>query len=84
MTISITQIGAITRREILNIPSAPVILENHNTTPMANEYQFLSKLNKLPAGAKQENVIAAFKYDGLARVLAEAKKYQLRTFNYQD
>jgi ABC-type nitrate/sulfonate/bicarbonate transport system substrate-binding protein len=84
MTISITQIGAITRREILSIPSAPVILESHNTAPLANEYQFLSKLNKLPAGAKQENVITAFKYDGLARVLAEAKKYQLRTFNYQD
>jgi ABC-type nitrate/sulfonate/bicarbonate transport system substrate-binding protein len=83
-SLSIAQIGAITRREILNIPSAPVILESSGTTPLANEYQFLAKLEKLPPGAKQENVIAAFKYDGLARVLAEAKKYQLRIFNYED
>jgi ABC-type nitrate/sulfonate/bicarbonate transport system substrate-binding protein len=83
-SLSIAQIGAITRREILNIPSAPVILENPNTAPLANEYQFLAKLGKLPEGAKQENVVAAFKYDGLARVLAEAKRYQLRTFDYED
>lgn len=44
------------------------------------------KLNlfKLPAGAKPENLFTAFKYDGFARVLAEAKKYQLRTFDYED
>lgn len=83
-SLSIAQIGVITRREILNIPSAPIILENPGTTPLTNEYQFLAKLEKLPPGARQENVIAAFKYDGLARVLAEAKKYQLRTFDYED
>lgn len=82
--LSIAQIGAITRREILHIPSAPVILGNPNSAPLVNEYQFLAKLEKLPAGAKQENVVAAFTYDGLARVLAETKKYQLRTFDYED
>jgi ABC-type nitrate/sulfonate/bicarbonate transport system substrate-binding protein len=84
MTISTSQIGAITRREILTVPSAPVILENPGAAPLANEYQFLAKLEKLPTGAKQENVISAFKYDGLARVLAETKKYQLRIFDYDD
>jgi hypothetical protein len=83
-SLSIAQIGAITRRDILNIPSAPVIPESTGTTPLANAYLFLAKLEKLPVGAKQENVLAAFNYDGLARVLAEAKKYQLRAFDYED
>ncbi len=82
--LSIAQIGAITRREILSVPSSPVILESPGTTPLANEYQFLAKQEKLPAGAKQENVLAAFRYGGLAHVLADAKKYQLRTFDYED
>ncbi len=83
-SLSVSQIGAITRREILSIPSAPVILQSTGTAPLANEYQFLAKLEKLPAGAKQENVLAAFRYDGLAQVLAAAKKYQLRSFDYED
>lgn len=84
ITIPTAQIGMITKREILNIPSAPVILDSQGATPLADEYKFLAKLGKLPAGAKQENVLMAFRYDGLARVLAEAKKYQLHTFNYED
>ena len=84
ITIPIVQIGAITRRDILNIPSAPVILASPGAAPLENEYKFLAKLDKLPAGAKIENVFAAFKYDGLARVLADAKKYQLRNFDYDD
>ena len=84
ISISTAQIAAITRREILTIPSAPVILDSPGAAPLSNEFRFLAKLEKLPTGAKQENVIAAFKYDGLARVLAEAKKYQLCTFDYDD
>lgn len=84
ITMSIAQISAITRREILNVPSAPVILENPGVAPLANEYNFLAKLDKLPLGAERENVLAACRYDGLARVLAEAKKYQLRTFDYDN
>ena len=84
MALSPAQIAAITRREILNIPSAPAIPNKAGVPPLKNEFLFLEKLAKLPAGAKQENVSAAFTYDGLARVLAEPKKYQLRSFDYQE
>lgn len=84
MSLSVAQIASITRREILNVPSAPVIPNNPAQPALKNEFQFLAKLEKLPAGAKRENLDAAFSYDGLARVMAEAQKYQLRSFDYED
>lgn len=82
--LSVAQISSITRREILNIPSAPAIPASPDSSPLKNEFQFLAKLEKLPLGAKQENVEVAFRYDGLARVLAEPQKYRLRVFDYED
>jgi sulfonate transport system substrate-binding protein len=78
------QIVAITRREILDIPSAPAIPRGPNNTPLKTEFQFLTKLGKLPAGARWEQVESAFAYDGLARVMGDARKYQLATFDYDD
>jgi NitT/TauT family transport system substrate-binding protein len=78
------QVVAITRREILDIPSAPAIPMGPNNTPLRTEFQFLSKLGKLPAGARWEQVESAFGYDGLARVLGDARKYQIATFDYDD
>ncbi len=82
--LSAGQIVAITRREILDIPSAPAIPMGPNNTPLKTEFQFLSKLSKLPAGARWEQVESAFGYDGLARVLGDARKYQIATFDYDD
>lgn len=84
VSLSMAQISSITRREILNIPSAPAIPANPVVPPLKNEFQFLATQGKLPPDAKQENVEAAFRYDGLARVLADPKKYRLRTFDYED
>ncbi len=78
------QIVAITRREILDIPSAPAIPMGPNNIPLKTEFQFLEKLGKLPAGARWEKVEAAFGYDGLARVLGDPRKYQIATFDYED
>ncbi len=82
--LSVAQVAAIARREILNIPSAPVIPLSPTAPPLKNEYQFLSQLGKLPAGADWSNVAAAFTYDGLARVMADPHKYQLGTYDYED
>lgn len=84
VSISLSQIASITHRDILDIPSAPAILTSHDASPLKDEYQFLTKLGKLPADAKWENLEAAFSYDGLARVMAEARAFQLRTFDYED
>ncbi len=78
------QIGAITHREILDIPSAPVILHSPGAHPLNNAYQFLSGLGKLPAGGKWKNVEAAFAYDGLTRVMAEARSFQVGSFDYEE
>ncbi|MEY4738331.1 MAG: hypothetical protein RL302_2650 [Pseudomonadota bacterium] len=78
------QIVAITRREILDIPSAPAIPMGPNNIPLKTEFQFLEKLGKLPAGARWEKVEAAFGYDGLARVLGDPRKYLIATFDYED
>jgi len=82
--LSTAQIASITRREILDIPSAPTILNTHGTPPLKSEFQFLAQLKKLPAGATWENVVTAFTYDGLAQVLAESRAYQVRNFDYEN
>lgn len=83
-SVDIAQVVAITRREILDIPSAPAIPLSPENFPLRNEFQFLSKLGKLPAGARWENVQTSFGYDGLARVLGDQRKYQTATFDYED
>lgn len=83
-TISVPQVVSIVRREILDIPSAPVILSNTDAPPLKNEYQFLTELGKLPLGGKWENVEAALTYDGLARVVTEARAFQIYTFDYEE
>jgi ABC-type nitrate/sulfonate/bicarbonate transport system substrate-binding protein len=83
-SLTVPQIVSITRREILDIPSAPAIPASPGLPPLKNEFQFLSKLGKLPAGAQWEHVETALSYDGLARVMAEPRKYQIATFDYEN
>ena len=78
------QIISITRREILEVPSAPVILINPGAPVLKAEFEFLSRLSKLPDPARWLNLQQALAYDGLAKVLADPKTYQLRTFDYDD
>ena len=79
-----SQIATIPRREILDIPSAPTVLVNPVNPPLKTEFQFLTALNKIPPTGTWANVEAAFTYDGLAKVLAEPRVYQLRSFGYED
>lgn len=82
--LSVGQIVAITRREILEVPSAPVIPLNPGTHPLKNEFSFLNKLGKLPPGARWENLQSAFTYRGLARVMAEPRQFKTASFDYGD
>ena len=83
-TLSMTQIASITHREILDIPSAPAILSNPSSPTLKNEYQFLTQLGKLPPGGKWENVATALSYDGMTKVLAEPRKFQIHSYDYED
>ncbi|MEJ6005686.1 ABC transporter substrate-binding protein [Paucibacter sp. AS339] len=78
------QIATITRREILNVPSAPHILVHAEAPPLQQEFQFLRKLGKLPPSSTWAQVETAFRYDGLARVQGMARAYQLRSYDYSD
>lgn len=82
--LSVAQIAAIMHREILDIPSAPVILNDPRTPTLQKEFQFLHHLGKLPASAKWENVQSALRYDGLAKVLAEPRTFQIQIDDYED
>lgn len=82
--LSAAKIAFITRREILSIPSAPAILRGSGEPLLKNEYQFLSALGKLPASGTWENVEAAFNYDGLARVMADARGFHIANFDYAE
>lgn len=82
--LSASQISGITRREILEVPSAPTILMRPGATPLKQEFDFAMKLGKLPAGGSWSAVEAALAYDGMARVLAEARAFQLHTFDYEN
>lgn len=78
------QVAAITRRDILDVPSAPAIPLGTGNFPLKTEFQFLEKLGKLPAGARWEHVEAAFGYDGRARVLRDPRAYPIAPFDYSD
>lgn len=79
------QIVAITRRDLLNVPSAPAMpAELSDPATLKNEFDFLRQLGKLPGEARWNQVAAAFGYDGLARVLSEPRRYALRVFDYDE
>lgn len=78
------QIAAITRREILDIPSAPAILRNPHAPPLKQEFDFLTRLGKVPPGATWKNIEKAFAYDGLEQVLKDARSFQIRSFDYEN
>lgn len=80
--LSAAQIAGITRREILEVPSAPTILLRPGAPPLKQEFEFLLKLGKLPAGASWSAVEAALGYEAMARVLADAQTFPWRTFDY--
>ena len=78
------QIASISRRELLDIPSAPALVFSPGAPPLKKEFQFLSRLGKLAPAARWENVEAALSYDGLARVMADPKKYPVGSHDYDD
>lgn len=83
--VSIEQVMSITRREILNVPSAPVIVRPpRGEAPLQGEFGFLGRLGKLPAGASLETLREAFGLDALARVMADPVRYRLNEFAYDE
>ncbi|MDC8770598.1 ABC transporter substrate-binding protein [Paucibacter sp. hw8] len=82
--VSVERIAAITRRELLDVPSAPSILFNPAAPTLQSEFQFLAKLGKLPPGASWNNVQSALVFQGLTQVQSQARVFELRSFDYAD
>lgn len=81
----LAQIVAITRRELLNVPSAPVIIVNPKVSPpLLNEFTFLRRLDKLPASSNWDNVLAAMASKLLTKVQADPVRYQWQRYDYED
>lgn len=77
------QVRAIVNRELLDVPSAPVLLDDGGPPRLKAEFDFLRRLGKLPPNASWSQVDAALGYDGLATVLGNAHRYQLTRFDYR-
>lgn len=84
-TLPVAQIVAITRREILNVPSAPTIISSPGTPPvLRSEFTFLQSKNKIPRHGDWEKVAHALSYNGLERVMSDQRKYQTKQFDYAE
>lgn len=83
--ISPAQIAAITRRELLNIPSAPRIIVNPRAQPpLKSEFDFLKGLGKLSADASWANVESAMGNDILVNVLTDTRLFETGRFDYPE
>lgn len=83
-TVTIEQVVAITRREILDVPSAPAIPGSASNPPLRSEFDFLQRLGKLPENARWNTVAEAFRHDTLAQVIGDAKRYRIHSFDYDE
>lgn len=81
--VTTTQVRSIVRRELLDVPSAPALVDDGGRPRLKPEFDFLRRLGKLPAQASWTQVEAALAYDGLHAVLSDARRYRLRSFDYR-
>lgn len=84
LELPLRQLVAIVQRDLLEVPSAPLISWQDVLPPLQQEFEFLAGLGKLPSQARWAHVEQAFGYDGLPTVLTQAQRYQTNTFNYRE
>ena len=84
LELPLRQLVAIVQRDLLEVPSAPLVSWQDVLPPLQQEFEFLAGLGKLPSQARWAHVEQAFGYDGLPTVLTQAQRYQTDTFNYRE
>lgn len=81
----IDKIVAITRRDILNVPSAPTIITNPKAPPpLFSEFEFLKRLGKISAKQNWDSVASALNNDILQRVITNPRQHETNRFDYRD
>lgn len=83
-TLSVADIAAITRSDLLNVPAAPLISasEKDAASALGREFDFLKAIGKLPPQASRDLFLSAIRPDLLPRLLTRHAHYQLNTFDY--
>jgi len=79
-----TDIARITRTDLLDVASAPVIPKGitGSNSLLIKEYDFLRKIGKLPAGASRQRLEQSFSSNLLHELLAAPARYGLNRYNY--
>ncbi len=82
--LSAEQAAAITRKEVLDVPSAPVIPANETGTQgtLFKEFQFLKKQGKLSAQVEWDKISRSFALGLTEELYANPSKYRLKSFDY--
>ena len=81
----LAKIADITRRDIINIPSAPTIVHHtKGSPPLFGEFEFLKRLGKLPVNADWQLVTKAVNSDVLSRVITHPRQHETGRFDYRD
>jgi sulfonate transport system substrate-binding protein len=83
IAVTVSQVASITRSDILNVPSAPVMVAVPNLAPLKPEFDLLKSLGQLAPKAQWSHVTSAFAYGGLKQVMLEPRKYEVRAFDYE-
>lgn len=80
--VTVEQAIAITRRELLNIPSAPTIAHSPGNMLLKTEFEFLKGQGKLAGTVPWQKVADAFAYEGPRQVFREPVRYRTRQVDY--
>lgn len=82
--LSAADIAAITRSDLLDVPSAPLlnVAERGEDSSLGKVFTFLKSFGKFPAESTKKEFLSSIKPDLMQKVLADPKRFQLNNFDY--
>lgn len=81
--LALDKVVDIAYKDLLNVPGAPSIPSVvDGMPPLAREFAFLKEQGTMAPNASEDSLRAAFGYDGLRVVQADAKRHRLFSFSY--
>lgn len=83
--LSVEQCAALTKRDILDLSSAPMIPAHYleHDGPLHREFEFLKALGKIPSSSSWESVRSSFDCQIISEVLANPSRYKLDEYSYE-
>lgn len=83
-SLSVEDIAAITREDLLDLPGAPLVsaADKETGSALVREFDFLKRIGRLPLDVSREQFRSSIRDDLLKRLLARRAHHQLNTFDY--